>query len=1024
MKKTAFTIISFLIMNCLSAQITPANGIVYVATDGTGNGSSWASATSDLQGAIDAGGVEQVWVKSGTYLPTWNWAVGNPRAKAFKLKNNVKIYGGFNSTENNPTFEQRNPYTYYTILSGDLGVPEDPSDNAYTVILVFYYENLSENTLLDGFVIQDGNADGDDYYGFGGGARIDSGLPVFRDCTFKCNSAVWGGGLYIRDASPTLENCNITNNTASEKGGGLFIYKNSETQISNSFVVFNNANEGGGIYNHNNTELNIINTYISFNTAEFGGAFFNTHCSPTIISCYMHYNVADFGSAIYNTNQASPSIINCVLMFNISEISGGSTIHNLYSNPFIANSTICRNDAEIGGIFLFQSSPTIYNTIIWNETGNYITQEYSVPDVQYCCIKDGWIGGGVGNVTIDPEFAFEDQHYVKSTSFMIDRGNSALVPEGIDFDFDGNPRITGQNVDIGASEHRKIVYVRAGYSGGYHTGVDWDNAFSNLNDAISATQQGMQIWVAAGNYKPDRNYDVGTGTRYNHFPLRKGVSMYGGFAGNETSLTERNLEENITFLDGNLGSEKVYHVIYSTNSDIDTLVKIDGFTIRNGNANGTGEFRDGGNIYLKNAQAHFRNCQIYGGSAINRGGNIYLENSNSIFDDCAISGGESAYEGGAVAIAGSDVEFNYCRFVENYAAGNGGAVYLSGAGYTVFNSCLFWLNTAEYPGVAGGGAVHLSSFVMTLYFINCHFTENSASKQGGAIEGHSNMVIHNSTFDYNFVTDINSRGGNIHLGNDGSASFANSIIMNGEAETGENISVDEDGSADYWYSSIQGSGGSDNWNADFGYDWGNNLDYIGTWSTYEEAIDNNWQGINAGTNILFDEGGYAADYLYDYDKNIRVRGMSVDMGHREIPYAKLQVFLTPTESTELAEWNYDGQWHTNGAMLWETAKTVNISFSEVEGYKTPADTTFTLEWNTDHIVYGNYTIITNVQQLAKTNIKIYPNPTTGTINIDIDEVKQNDNIFIYNINGQLVQTIPAKERNNIDLSNFQTECMS
>lgn len=50
--------------------ITPdANGIVYVKQGGTGNGSSWATATGDFQGAVNAAGAEQVWVATGTYQP-------------------------------------------------------------------------------------------------------------------------------------------------------------------------------------------------------------------------------------------------------------------------------------------------------------------------------------------------------------------------------------------------------------------------------------------------------------------------------------------------------------------------------------------------------------------------------------------------------------------------------------------------------------------------------------------------------------------------------------------------------------------------------------------------------------------------------------------------------------------------------------------------------------------------------------------------------------------------------------------
>ncbi|GHU60464.1 hypothetical protein FACS1894121_0550 [Bacteroidia bacterium] len=83
----------------VSAQITPTGGRVYVKENGTGNGSSWATATGDLQAAINASAAGgQVWVAKGTYKPTHtanNWTIASPtgvntdandRNNAFVLK--------------------------------------------------------------------------------------------------------------------------------------------------------------------------------------------------------------------------------------------------------------------------------------------------------------------------------------------------------------------------------------------------------------------------------------------------------------------------------------------------------------------------------------------------------------------------------------------------------------------------------------------------------------------------------------------------------------------------------------------------------------------------------------------------------------------------------------------------------------------------------------------------------------------------------------------------------------------------
>ncbi|MCF8347103.1 MAG: hypothetical protein K9G38_07815, partial [Bacteroidales bacterium] len=73
---------------------TYAQTIVYVSTDGTGDGSSWASPTSDLQGTINnAVDAMEIWIKSGVYFV--------PGDTIFTLKDGVSLIGGFTGNETN-----------------------------------------------------------------------------------------------------------------------------------------------------------------------------------------------------------------------------------------------------------------------------------------------------------------------------------------------------------------------------------------------------------------------------------------------------------------------------------------------------------------------------------------------------------------------------------------------------------------------------------------------------------------------------------------------------------------------------------------------------------------------------------------------------------------------------------------------------------------------------------------------------------------------------------------------------------
>src|SRR4029079_16762567 len=80
----------------------------------------------------------------------------------------------------------------------------------------------------------------------------------------------------------------------------------------------------------------------------------------------------------------------------------------------------------------------------------------------------------------------------------------------------------------------KIIFVKADASG-TNNGSTWQNAFTNLQQAIAATDGCSSIWVARGIYTP-----TDTINGYKAFSLKSGVAIYGGFAGTETALNERN----------------------------------------------------------------------------------------------------------------------------------------------------------------------------------------------------------------------------------------------------------------------------------------------------------------------------------------------------------------------------------------------------------------------------------------------------------------------------------------------------
>jgi predicted outer membrane repeat protein len=198
---------------------------------GTGDGSSWANAHTDLQAALAAAiPDEEIWVAAGTYKPTST----TDRAISFQMKNGVSVFGGFSGTETARL--QRDYENNLTILSGDIGVAGNNSDNSYHVVVA---SDTNTSAFLDGFTITGGNAD-DGFVNSGGGMYVDQGSPSVKNVIFTNNYATFGGGMHatgdsLNPISPILTDVSFQGNSAIE-GGGMRNFEYSSPILTN--VIF------------------------------------------------------------------------------------------------------------------------------------------------------------------------------------------------------------------------------------------------------------------------------------------------------------------------------------------------------------------------------------------------------------------------------------------------------------------------------------------------------------------------------------------------------------------------------------------------------------------------------------------------------------------------------------------------------------------------------------------------------------------------------------------------------------------
>jgi hypothetical protein len=255
----------------VSCPVPFANGRAYVNSNANGanTGESWANAFKNLQDALIACGVQEVWVAKGTYYPDKGKGFPvNDWDASFRLRSNLAIYGGFAGNE--ILLSQRNWAANKTILSGDIGTANDFADNSYTVVEA---TGTDATAILDGFTITEGNANADNGVNpqsRGGGLYIgDDGSPTINHCVFVKNYGNFGGAVYVRSNTyPVISNCAFIGNDATYDGSAICNEHDAHTSITNCSF---SGNSTGAITNASNSAVVISNSIIWGNTSSITG---------------------------------------------------------------------------------------------------------------------------------------------------------------------------------------------------------------------------------------------------------------------------------------------------------------------------------------------------------------------------------------------------------------------------------------------------------------------------------------------------------------------------------------------------------------------------------------------------------------------------------------------------------------------------------------------------------------------------------------------------------------------------------
>ncbi|AXE21980.1 hypothetical protein DR864_29385 (plasmid) [Runella rosea] len=503
-----YLFLALILLSCYGTCLAEIYYVKQTGNDTANDGKSWSAAFFTLQKALEVCQYgDQIWVAEGTYKPTaYPSGITNQsspltdRDKVFEMVNGVKLYGGFSGDE---TSVMQRITGHQTILSGDIGVENNDSDNCYHVLLSI---NDDSTTSIDGFTITKGRAQpkpsagvhyiyaqgefvsrsvgagmffikafiklndtlfSDNYAdGHGGGMANSSSSPMLINVTFSENWGGMGGGMAnLHNSTPRLIHTIFIANRGIPDGGGMF-NDNSSPILFNVVFDSNQSIVGGGINNWGQSHCQLTNVIFRKNvvsyTGQGGGMYNGANCNPTLKNVLFWANSAPLGGGITNESISELSLINVTFAENVTGYplrfaKSGAAIFNsggimkikngiFWGNKYVYNSVTKEDD-----IFLRNNSKIFAASTLMqlpNTSANYPSVSFPALDSTHNIFAQNplFIDAANGNLRL------------QDCSPAINAGDTTEAPTQ---DLDGNPRpypAGADNVDMGAYENQTISW--------------------------------------------------------------------------------------------------------------------------------------------------------------------------------------------------------------------------------------------------------------------------------------------------------------------------------------------------------------------------------------------------------------------------------------------------------------------------------------------------------------------------------------------------------------------------------------
>ncbi len=490
----------------------------YVTPGGTGDGLSWATATGNLQAAIDACKAgDTVYVAAGTYKPDSLIKSTKKTSKAFFLKDGVSLMGSY-TLQSDGSYKRvpgAHPWEFQeaTVLSADDDVPdtwtreiaagttyryswkvesnEIPGTKGNSSHVLYASAVIAQPTVVDGFVLTGANANVYQAKA-AGGALYAKGNVTLRNCQVLKNSAyykvesmsdsnTYGGAVYLVGtgySNAGIENCYFDSNYShsaygSGMGGGVYVKDAKVTGCTLANCVA--TDEGGAIYNDGGVVSNVTVTDCY---AGSGGAVYNNGGTLSQLQATLCRGLQ--GGAVYNLGRLDGAVIyNCYADATDYGDTMGGRGGALYNKSGDVTNVVAFNNTSFDGGGVYMAGGRLINcTAQYNmlraasDTANVGFASEALKTAVYNTIGNG--DADAANFAMVPAFKGFSTDAQKSAALTANAGkyfnlasgssyiDAGQAVEGFEMpatDAAGQARVQGQSIDVGAYEYTQTEQV-------------------------------------------------------------------------------------------------------------------------------------------------------------------------------------------------------------------------------------------------------------------------------------------------------------------------------------------------------------------------------------------------------------------------------------------------------------------------------------------------------------------------------------------------------------------------------------